>query len=102
MGEIDLADGHAALEAALIAADFGLDAPGVLEAIRTGRLTSVWERGVDDDAGRYRVTFFHENRQLSLIIDANGRILARSLVQRHSMGEGPITVARNARRKRSE
>lgn len=85
MGEIELSDGSVNLDASLIAADFGLDAPGVLEAMRTGRMTSIWERGVDDDAGRYRVTFIHENRQLRLIVDANGQILERSLAQPHSL-----------------
>lgn len=85
MGEIEISDGSVYLEASLIAADFGLDAPGVLEAMRTGRMTSVWERGVDDDAGRYRVTFFHENRHLRLIVDADGQILERSLRQPHSL-----------------
>ena len=87
MGEIELSDGSVHLEASLIAADFGLDAPGVLEAMRTGRMTSVWERGMDDDAGRYRVTFFHENRQLRLTVDATGQILERSLAQLHGLRE---------------
>lgn len=85
MSEIELSNGSVCIEATLIAADFGLDAPGVLEAMRTGRMTSVWERGVDDDAGRYRVTFFHENRQLRLTVDANGQVLERSLSQPHSL-----------------
>jgi hypothetical protein len=102
MGEIELADGHVALEATLIAADFGLDAPGVLEAMRTGRLTCVWERGVDNDAGRFRVTFFHGNRQLRLIVDATGQILERSLAQSHSLRLGPTTEPRNPRRERSD
>lgn len=81
MGEIELSDGNVYIEAALIAADFGLDARGVLEAMRTGRMTSVCERGVDDDAGHYRVTFFYENRQLRLTVDTNGQLLERSLAQ---------------------
>ena len=58
-GGDELSDGSVCLEASLIAADFGLDAPGVLEAMRSGRMTSVWERGVDDDAGHYRVRFLY-------------------------------------------
>lgn len=51
MSEIELSNGSVCIEAGLIPADFGLDAPGVLEAMRTGRMTSVWERGMDHDAG---------------------------------------------------
>lgn len=81
MSEIALSNGSVCIEATLIAADFGLDAPGVLAAMRTGRMTSIWERGEEEDAGRYRVTFFHENRQLRLTVDANGQVLERSLSQ---------------------
>lgn len=85
MGELQLSDGQVYLEATLIAEDFGLDAPGVLEAMRTGQLTSLWEKGVGHDAGRYRVTFFYQNRQLRLVVDANGQVLERSLAQPHGL-----------------
>jgi hypothetical protein len=81
MHQIEMADGQVSIEAALIAADLELDPAGVLEEMRSGRLTSRWERGVDNDAGRYRLTFFHANRQLRLIVDANGEVLERALTQ---------------------
>jgi hypothetical protein len=45
-----------------------------------GKLTSRCEHGVDEDAGRYRLTFFHENRRLRLITDSTGQIIRRSLI----------------------
>ena len=76
---IEMADGEVNIDAALIASDLELDPATVLEEMRSGRLTSRWERGMDNDAGRYRVTFFHGNRRLCLVVDANGQILERSL-----------------------
>lgn len=76
-----MADDVVNIDATLIASDLELDPATVLEEMRSGRLTSRWERGVDHDAGRYRVTFFHGNRQLSLLVDANGQVLERSLRQ---------------------
>lgn len=83
MTSITLADGNIDLDAALIAADLGLDCPGVLEAMRVGRLTALCEQGVAEDAGRYRVTFYHGNTRLRLIVDAEGQIVERSVTRRH-------------------
>lgn len=83
MTSITLADGNIDLEAALIAADLGLDCPGVLEEMRVGRLTAVCERGVDEDSGRYRVTFYHGNTRLRLVVDAGGQIIERSVARLH-------------------
>ncbi|MGH8295492.1 MAG: DUF6522 family protein [Steroidobacteraceae bacterium] len=83
MSTITLASGDIDLDAALIAADLGLDCPGVLEAMRARRVTAVCERGVGEDAGRHRVTFFHGNTRLRLIVDAGGQIVARSVARLH-------------------
>lgn len=85
MSTITLADGSFDLDAALIAADLGLDCPGVLEAMRQRRVTAMCERGVDEDAGRYRVTFRHGNTRLRLIVDAGGQIVQRSVTRVHPM-----------------
>ncbi|MGH8290445.1 MAG: DUF6522 family protein [Steroidobacteraceae bacterium] len=90
MSEINIANGSASIDAALIASDLALNPAGVLEAMRSGRLTSRWERGVDDDAGCHRVTFFHGNRQLCLIVDANGHVLERSLRQPRGVLRRPM------------
>jgi uncharacterized protein DUF6522 len=34
-----------------------------------GKITSVCERGIDDDAGRYWIIFFYENARFRLIVD---------------------------------
>lgn len=91
---IDIADGEVNVDAALIASAFELDPAAVLEEMRCGRLTSRWERGVDKDAGRYRVTFFHGSRRLSLIVDANGQVLERSLKQPRGLQAGMVAGAR--------
>lgn len=81
MSTITLADGNIGLDAALIATDLGLDCPGVLEAMRVGQLTATCERGVDEDAGRHRVTFYHGNTRLRLIVDASGQIVQRAVTR---------------------
>jgi hypothetical protein len=46
--------------------------------MREGKITSLCERGVDKDDGRYRLTFFFENRRLRLIVDQGGNVIRRS------------------------
>lgn len=81
MSPIALTDGNIHLDAALIAADLGLDCAGVLEAMRARRLTSVCEQGIDEDAGRSRMTFYHGNTRLRLIVDSQGQIVERSVTR---------------------
>lgn len=56
-------------------------APATVPALmRSGAITSRFERGEGADAGRSRLTFFHANRRLSLIVDADGLVLQRQSV----------------------
>jgi hypothetical protein len=71
--------GEYRVDAAVIAEGLGIDPANVLEAMRQGRITSLCERGVDEDAGRNRLTFFHGSRRLRLVIDEDGKILERSV-----------------------
>jgi hypothetical protein len=66
------------VDAALVARGFGLD-PGCVPAmLREGRITSRCEAGIDADAGRYRLTFFHGARALRLIVDGQGALLQQA------------------------
>ncbi len=71
--------GEFRVDAAIIAEGFGIDPATVLDAMRHERITSLCERGVDEDAGRTRLTFFHGQRCLRLLIDEDGIILDRSV-----------------------
>jgi hypothetical protein len=73
-------DGTIQIDARIIGRDLGLEPFEVQRLMREGKLTSRCERGVDEDAGRFRLTFFHENRRLRLITDNTGRIIRRSLI----------------------
>jgi hypothetical protein len=58
-------------------------AEGQVQALmRAGEITSRFERGEGEDAGRFRVTFFHGGRRVRLTIDGDGRVLQRSRVTR--------------------
>jgi hypothetical protein len=86
------------VDAAIVAEGLGIEPATVLDAMRQGRITSLCERGVDEDAGRSRLTFFHGDRRLRLVIDEGGTILDRSVEdgvgRRGRADRGPSPFAR--------
>ncbi len=75
------------IDARIVAEAFALTPTQVMAALRDGAITTLTERGAGDDAGRWRLTFFHDNCRLRLIVDANGAILRRSQVD---FGDAPL------------
>ncbi len=67
------------VDAALIAESLGIGLSLIQTLMRQGKITSRCERGVDEDAGRHRLTFFHGNRRLCLVVDDSGAIVERRL-----------------------
>jgi hypothetical protein len=68
------------IDAAIIGESLGIDPSLVNAQMREGKITSFCERGIDKDTGRYRLTFFYENRRFRLIVDQGGKIIQRSSV----------------------
>ena len=73
MNGIVLDRGDVQVDASIIAEGLSLAPALVQPLMRQGRIASRLERGVDDDAGRYRLTFVHGRRQFLLIVDDAGR-----------------------------
>jgi len=90
MKPIEFDDGAVQVDATIVAA--GLDiAPALfLERLRAGKITSRYERGIDEDHGRCRLTFFAGGRRFRLIVDENGKIIQRSVID---YGEMPLPAS---------
>lgn len=79
------------VDAAVIGQGLGLSPLVVQASIRDGKLTAVCERGIEADAGRYRLSFFLENRRFRLVVDENGNAIQRST---DHFGSSKISVRR--------
>jgi len=66
------------IDASLLADAFGLSQEEIQARMRAGTITSRCEAGVDEDAGRWRLTFHHGSRACRFIVDAGGHILNRA------------------------
>ena len=80
MAMIEFEDGGIQVDATVVAEGLKIDPSLVQARMREGKITTLCERGIDDDEGRYRLTFFSERRRLRLLIDKEGNILQRSAV----------------------
>lgn len=94
MTGIVLDHGDVQVDASIVAEGLWLAPALVKTLMRQGRIASRLERGVGDDAGRYRLTFAHGRRQLQLVVDEAGHVLERSATELAA----PMRRARRLRR----
>lgn len=80
-------DGAIEIDASIVGAGLGVPPQEVLGLLRSHDITSLCEHGIDEDAGRYRLTFFHKNRRLRLIVDDSGGVVQRSSID---FGDRPM------------
>lgn len=78
MAEVKATETGFEVDAGLIASAFNLEAASVPGLLRDQEITSRCETGVEDDAGRWRLTFFHRDRVLRLTVDETGAVLQRA------------------------
>ncbi|OYX44086.1 MAG: hypothetical protein B7Z02_06790 [Rhodobacterales bacterium 32-67-9] len=67
------------VDAAILSAAFGRPEPEIRAAMADGRMTTRCEAGSGEDAGRWRLTFFHAGRAFRLTVDAEGQVLKRAI-----------------------
>lgn len=79
MSTVVFEDGEFSVDAAEIANGLRIHPTQVLTGMRQRRITSICERGVDEDAGRYRLTFFYARRRFRLVVDEAGTIIDRAV-----------------------
>lgn len=84
---IERTDDDFCIDATVLGALFDLAPERIAPLMRSGALTGVCERGIEEDDGTYRLNFFYQNRRARLNIAADGRILRRSIVD---FGDQPL------------
>jgi len=84
---VEIDDGAVSIDAAIVGRGLGLEPHEVLRLMREGAITGVCEQGLDDDAGRHRLTFFHKGRRLRLIVGSWGTVVHHSSID---FGERPL------------
>lgn len=89
-GPIEVRNGEFHLDPKLIAPGLDLDPADIPALLRRGEITSLCESGLEVDLGLHRLTFFHGGRRLQLVIDAEGHIVQRGVLD---FGSRPLPAA---------
>lgn len=80
MATIEFDQGVIQVDARTIEEGLGINPSILQERMREGKITSRCERGIDEDDGRYRLTFFSESRRFRLVVDKKGIVVQRSTI----------------------
>jgi len=87
MKPVEFENGTIEIDAFVVAEGLGIALPLLREQMRAGKITSVSERGIEDDGGRHRLTFFSEHRRFRVVVDESGAIIQRSTL---NFGDSPL------------
>lgn len=60
------------IDGALVAAGLGLPLADFRQLMDQRSITVLCERGVGEDAGLYRASFYHQGKRVRLVVDADG------------------------------
>ncbi len=74
---ITIADGEITVDAERLAPKLGLTVAALKAQMRNGNVSSVAETGINEDAGRTRVTFRYRKRAWSVVVDPDGTLVGR-------------------------
>lgn len=88
MSAVVFEGGEFSVDAAEIAKGLRIHPAKMLAGMRQRRITSLCERGIDEDAGRYRLTFFYARRRFRLVVDEAGTIIERIVDDRRRTHSG--------------
>ena len=74
---VSVNDEGATVDVAVLADGLGVEAADIYSLIREGKLTSKFEKGMGNDAGRCRLTFWLGAKRFRILVDAQGNMLKK-------------------------
>lgn len=66
------------IEASVIGGGLGIEPSQVQAQLREGKISTLCERGIGEDQGHYRLTFYCGKRRFRILIDESGNIIEES------------------------
>ena len=72
---IILVDGEITVDAELLGRKLGLSAAALKAEMRKGSIDSVAEAGIEEDAGRTRITFRYHTRVWTAVLEPDGSVV---------------------------
>lgn len=60
------------IDGGLVARGLGLALADFRQLMEDRKITVLCERGIGEDAGLYRASFYHQGKRMRLVVDSNG------------------------------
>jgi hypothetical protein len=102
MNSVKFEEGAVCIDATIIATGLAIQPALVQPLMRKGTLTSVCERGLGDDAGKVRLTFFHGRRRLRLVVDVGGNVIESSVAHIRRRGRRAVSGESDLERRKGK
>lgn len=67
------------IDASVIGGGLGIEASQVQAKLEEGKISTLCERGIGEDEGRFRVTFYCGKRRFRILIDESGNFIEESV-----------------------
>ena len=80
MADIQIEDRVITVDAEIVGKALSIDKSLVQPLMREGKITTLSEHGIDDDAGTCRLTFFYQSRRARLIVGERGQVIRLSSI----------------------
>ena len=93
MSRISIAEGRFEVDADAVAKGLKITASDLRQGLQSGQITSQSETGMDEDAGRYRLTFYSPTRRFRMVVDAQGKVVTTSSADYSRRGAGRASGA---------
>ncbi len=78
--QVEITHGDITIDAEVLAPLLDITAADLPDLMRSKAITSICERGIDADDGRYRLSFFYRNRRVRIDVDPAGRVTRRMTI----------------------
>lgn len=66
------------IDAAIVADGLGLAPADFRQLMENRKVSVLFERGIGEDAGLYRASFYHEGKRVRLVVDETGSPVGRA------------------------
>ncbi len=63
------------MDGAVVAGQLGMETDAFRRLMDAGKISTLCERGTGEDAGKWRVSFYHERKRARFVLDGTGRII---------------------------
>lgn len=80
------------IDGAPVARALGLDKAAFFRLLAQRKIDQLCERGVGEDAGRFRASFYHGRKRVRVVVDHAGRVLEPLEISERTPGGAPSGV----------